>query len=412
MDAEIIAIGSELLGSTRLDTNSLYLARELADLGMEVSQKHVVPDDRAVIAQALRASCARSPLVICSGGLGPTEDDCTREAAAEALGCALVRDAEAEARLRARMTRLRRALPANNLRQADRLAPAALLLNERGSAPGQWCATPAGHLVLLPGPPDELRHVFAAGVLPRLRQLVPARALFTRVLSVAGLPESEVDAIAAPIYTQAAQVRTTILASPPGLVELHLRAWDRALAPARERAEALAGRLSVALGEAVYSREQESLAAVVGRALARRAETLAIAESCTGGLLGELLTRIPGASRYFLGGVLCYSNGVKRELLGVRAETLASQGAVSAACACELAEGVRARLQTDWGVSITGIAGPDGGSEEKPVGTVFVGFSHREQPAEAVALFLNGDRERIRWLGAQQALNRLRLRLG
>lgn len=411
MQAETIAIGSELLGAERVDTDSLYLTRALAALGIEVVRKTVVPDDEAAIAGAMREGLARVPLVLCSGGLGPTEDDRTRAAAARALGRRLVRDPAAVARLRARFHRRRRPMPDINLRQADRLQAAEWLPNALGSAPGQWCAARGRILVLLPGPPRELQHVFTTGVRPRLLARARSTAFASRVLSIVGMTESEVDAVAAPIYSACSNPRTTILSTGGYQIELHFQARGPTPARARALADRLARPVAAALGAAVFSRRQQSLAAVVGAALQARRQTVAVAESCTGGMLGAWLTQVPGASRYFRGGVVAYANPVKQALLGVRATTLRRQGAVSAACACEMARGVREKLGTHWGLAITGIAGPGGGTASKPLGTVFIGVSRRRRPAYALAFRFFGDREQIRRASVQFALNELRLRL-
>lgn len=430
--AEIIAVGSELLTPFRLDTNSLFLTAELNRLGIVVARKHVVGDDLAALTAAFGEALHRADVVIATGGLGPTEDDLTREAAAAALSIPLVRSAEAEARLRARFATAGMPMPARNLKQADRLEGAELLANGNGSAPGQWLLLAAQALVLLPGPPRELKPLFQEQVAPRLRQFARRRLgaepapMATRALFIADRPESAVDEIAAPIYRQFAQIETTILAARPGEIELHLRAVPGAAAEAAatERdLDDLADRLAAAFGDAVFSRHGESLEAVVGDLLRRRHQTLAVAESCTAGLLGARLTNVAGASDYFLGGVICYRDQVKIEAVGVDPETLALHGAVSAACARELAEGVRRRLGADWGLAITGIAGPGGGSAAKPVGTVFIALAGPTPspgaPAGAPAIEteviqrrFTGDRDRVRHFSVAVALDRLRLKQG
>lgn len=411
MDAEILAIGTELLGAGRLDTNSLDLTRELAALGIDVVAKHVLPDRTESLAAALRAAIARVPLVICTGGLGPTADDRTREAAALALGCELVRDPVAEQWIRDFFAQRGRSMPPANLRQADRLAPAEWLPNAWGTAPGQWCPTPSGWLALLPGPPRELRPLFRNDLRSRLQAIAPALAFHTAVLSLASVSESDVDAIAAPLYRATTNPETTILASSEPHIELRFRAS----APAAPEAEALANALArevehhllAALGDVVYSHASEPLAAVVGRRLAERGLTLALAESCTGGLLGARLTEAPGASRFLLGGVICYSDAAKTSLLGVAPQILRDHGAVSAECARALAEGARQRFHADCSLAITGIAGPDGATPAKPVGTVFLGLAAPGQPARDFHLTLHGDRDRIRRMSAQRALHEL-----
>lgn len=411
MQAEIIAVGSELLGPARLDTNSLYLALQLQQLGVEVGRKAVLPDRVDDLAEAISAACRRSPLVFTTGGLGPTEDDITVPAAARALGVALQLDDTAVRRLRWRFRKRHLRFTANNLRQAMRLSPARWLPNSVGSAMGQWCPTPLGHLVLLPGPPPELHRMVSEQVLPRLVKLVPRSARFTRVLSLVGLGESQVDALAAPIYSRVANPSTTILVTAPQQVELHFTAIASTLAAAQARADRLASQVARRMGNAVFSREQNSLAATVGGLLRQKEQTLAVAESCTGGLLGASLTQAPGASDFFLGGVLSYADSVKLHHLGVPAATLRRYGAVSAPTAAAMATGVCRLMGSDWGVSITGVAGPSGGSRSKPVGTVFVGLCGTARPVETFRLRLSGDRDRIRASSVQLALNQLRLAL-
>jgi nicotinamide-nucleotide amidase len=412
MQAEIIAVGSELLGPSRLDTNSLFLTRELQRLGVPVIRKTILPDQREVLAAAIADACRRTPLVFTTGGLGPTEDDLTVTAAAQALGLALRQDAAAVRRLRRRFRNRHARMSRNNLQQTMRLADAQWLPNPVGSAMGQWCATPRGALVLLPGPPVELHRMFLEQVLPRLKDKLPRAAIHTRVLSLVGLDESRVDSLAAPLYRRVSNPATSILATAPQQVELHLTASARTPGGARIRTDRLARQLTRRLGTAVFSQDRQSLAEIVGHLLRQRRETLAVAESCTGGLLGAALTETAGASDYFLGGVLAYANAVKANQLGVSAVTLRRYGAVSAATAREMAAGVSRRLGADWGVAITGIAGPAGGSRTKPVGTVFVGIVNRAgAPAHSVRFHFSGDRDRIRRSSVLRALNELRLAL-
>lgn len=400
--AEIIAVGSELLDGAHPDSNSLHLSRWLGDLGIAVRAKHVVADAREAIAAALRTSLARSPLVFCTGGLGPTWDDCTREAAATALGRRLRPDPAMVAHIRRRYKG--RAMPAVNLRQADRLAGAQWLNNHHGSAPGQWCAAGNGRfLVLLPGPTHEMEAMFHQAVLPRLRRLAPAPAA-TRLLRVAGMGESAVDERIEDLCRTVPGLQVTILANSEPAVELHVRGE-------RKAADQLVRQLRARLGNAIFARRPLPLAKIVGEALRARGHTVAAAESCTGGMVGAQLSAIPGSSRYFLGGVIAYSNDVKRQWLGVPAALLRRHGAVSAACAAAMANGVRQKMGADWGIAVTGIAGPGGGSAAKPVGTVYIGLSRAGHPAETHALRLTGDRDVVRRWSAHHALNDLRLRL-
>lgn len=411
MEAEVIAVGNELLGSEPVDTNSFYLTRELAAIGIRVTRKVTLPDDLAALASTLRECCRRSPLVVCTGGLGPTEDDRTRLAAAQALDTDLVLDPAAAARLQDWSAHRQRPLPETDLRQAFRLPGAEWLPNALGTAAGQWNPTPAGFLVLLPGPPREMQLMFAQQVRPRLRALLPTHALCTRVLSIVGLSESAVDALAAPLYRECANPITTILTTSAPSVELHFQATAPTAAEAQAIADRLAAEIEPRFNGAVFSRDRETLAAVVGRLLRDGRQRLAVAESCTGGLLSERLTDAAGASDFFVGGVVCYSNSVKQRILGVRAATLARHGAVSAPAAQELAHGVRHRLAADWGLAITGIAGPAGGSGEKPVGTVFIAIEGTDGASQVQQLRLFGNRDKIRRSSAQGALDLLRRRI-
>lgn len=403
LHAEILTIGSELLDGVHADSNSLQLSRWLAELGIAVRAKMVVPDQHEIIAEAMRTCLARSALVICTGGLGPTWDDCTREAAARALGRTLQRDPRILAQLRRRYRG--RSMPVSNLRQADRLAGAQWLRNDHGSAPGQWCPISTGRrvLVLLPGPPRELEAMYREQLVPRLRRLAAAPGS-VRLMRVAGLSESAVDDQVGDLCRAPQGLRVTILATSEPAVELHIQGELRAI-------NRLGRQLRLRLGDAIFSQRHESLAAVVGRRLQYLDQRVAVAESCTGGMLGAQITSAPGASAVFAGGVIAYSNAVKRRLLQVPASVLHRHGAVSAECAAAMASGARLRLGADWGVSVTGIAGPSGGTAAKPVGTVFIGLSRAGKPGWAREIRLAGDREVIRRWSAHHALNDLRLQL-
>jgi nicotinamide-nucleotide amidase len=410
MTAEIIAIGSELLTPFRVDTNSLYLADQLERLGIEVVQKTVVGDDADHLKRAFAEALRRCDLVIGIGGLGPTEDDRTREAVASLLGRRLERKDEIITMMEERFRARGKKMPAVNLRQALVPQGADWLPNNNGTAPGLWLSTDEKKIVLLlPGPPPELKPMFEEHCLPRLRHLAPKQAFATKVLKVIGLTESEVEERIAPVYREVANPRTTVLASP-GQIEIHLRATGSDTAEALRRAEALAARLEAVLGEAVFSSGPENLEQVVGLYLMMRGATLSVAESCTGGLLGERLTSVAGSSRYFLGGVVCYSNQLKTQLLGVPEELIKHKGAVSADVAEALAKGVRRRTRSVLGLSITGIAGPEGGTPDKPVGTVFISLADAHRVKTEKHRFL-GDRERIRWQATQAALALVRRKL-
>ncbi len=414
MNAEIIAVGSELLTPYRLDTNSLFLTSRLNQLGVEVSFKTIVGDRLADLAAAARTALARAAIVIFMGGLGPTEDDLTREALAEVLGRRLMRNQEFVAWLRARFADRGWPMPENNARQGDIIEGAEMLPNKRGSAPGQWIeADFAGSrrtIILLPGPPGELRSLFEEQCLERLRKLVPPLHIATRELKIAMIGESMADKRAAPIYKKRPDVETTILAGTPGEVQLHLRAQADSAEEAQKKVDSLASALEDEFQDAVFSSQGESLEQIVGYYLDMREATLAVAESCTGGMLAERITSVPGSSRYFLGGAVVYDNSLKTELAGVPPLLIAEYGAVSSQVAVALAEGIRERTKAKLGVGITGIAGPAGGTEQKPVGLVYVALADGAKTDVVERKFI-GDRDRIRHWATQQALDMVRRKL-
>ncbi len=406
MKAEIIAVGSELLTPTRLDTNSLFLTEQLNRLGIEVLRKVVVGDERNQIRDAFREALGRVDLVISIGGLGPTEDDLTRESVAELLGRRLQRNDAVLRNIEARFRRLGRAMPKINARQAMVPEGALALENTRGTAPGLWMEADGHIVVLLPGPPQELRPMFTEEVEPRLAKRSTGVRLFRRELRIAGMAESEVEQRAAPIYTRYTDAQTTILASP-GEIQLHLRVWSRDAAAAEKLLNEMVERIALALGENVFTTKGESLEEVVARQLTLNNASIAVAESCTGGLLAERLTSIPGSSSYFLGGVVCYSNHLKSAWVDVPAELIEAKGAVSPEVARALAEGIRRRSGSTLGLGVTGIAGPGGGSAEKPVGTVHIALTEESKSKERSMRF-PGDRDHIRWQASQTALDMVR----
>ena len=414
MNAEIIAIGSELLTPYRQDTNSLYLTGKLNELGVEVSFKSIVGDRRADLVSTARIALARADVVIFMGGLGPTEDDLTRECVAEAVGRTLRRHARLVEDLRARFAARGWKMPENNERQGDVIEGAEVLENRRGSAPGQFLHIDDENgnaiLMLLPGPPHELTAMFEHQCLPRLRELVPGQCIATRELKVAMLGESMVDQRAAPIYKAHSAVETTILAGTPGEVQLHLRARADSQEEAQKRVEALADALDEEFDDAIFSSTGESMEQIVGYYLGMRQATLAVAESCTGGLVAERITSVAGSSRYFLGGAVVYDNSLKTELAGVPPLLIAEHGAVSSQVAAALAEGIRSKCKSTLGVGITGIAGPGGGTDEKPVGLVFHALADGNKTEVVERKFL-GDRDRIRQWASQQALDLVRRKL-
>jgi len=409
MEAEIIAVGSELLTPFRLDTNSLYLTDKLNSLGIEVRYKTVVGDNREHLAVAFRAAIGRSNLVILSGGLGPTEDDINREVVAEILGKPLREVPEILEQIKKRFARVGRAMSENNIRQAMVPEGAEWLENQNGTAPGLWLEHGETIVILLPGPPTELEAMFDSACLPRLAPRAGGQIIQSRVYKVVGLPESEVDQRIAHIYKEYQNPVTTILATPGG-IEVHLRASaaDKELAEASLRE--LGDKIELALGEHVYSTHGETMEEIVGMYLVMKRKTVAVAESCTGGLLSERLTRTPGSSNFFLGGVVCYSNELKIKLCGVPEVLLEQNGAVSKPVAQALAEGIRKRSGSSIGLGITGIAGPGGGSPEKPVGLVYISLAD-ERGTQIREFRFPGNRERIRHWASQAALEMIRRRV-
>jgi len=407
MKAEIIAVGSEMLTPDKIDTNSLFLTEELNKLGIEIVRKTVVGDDRALLLEAFRDAVNRVPLTIASGGLGPTEDDLTRETVAELLGRKLVRNDAIVRAIEARFRSFGRVMPDTNVRQAMVPEGAEPLDNPRGTAPGLWLEDRDRTIALLPGPPRELKPMFREQVLPRLQRRISSVRMYHRELRVTGLGESHVDSLAGPIYTRYPEVQTTVLASP-GEVQIHLRAWTADSAHAAALFADIERGLDLALTDRIFSRDSSPLEEVVAQELLKQNATIASAESCTGGLFAERLTTIAGSSAYFLGGVVCYSNEMKTAWADVPPEVIATKGAVSSEVAIALADGIRRCVGSTLGVGITGIAGPGGGSEEKPVGTVHIALASATGMRER-ALRFPGDREMIRMQASQAALDMVRV---
>lgn len=411
MNCEIIAVGSEMLTPQRVDTNSLWLTDQLNALGVEVTAKAIVGDDRARLADVLRGSLKRSDIVLLSGGLGPTEDDVTRDSVAEVLGRQQHFRQELVDAIAERFRQLRRSMAENNKRQAYLIEGAEALANPRGTAPGQWLSTEDGRFIaLLPGPPHEIKGMFTEQIVPRLRAILPVMRIATRQFRVAGMGESDLDQLIAPVYMPYAdRVATTVLAKP-GDIQIHLRARMPEIAAAEALLDELAPRIEALLGDRIYSRDGADLETSVGRLLKQRGETVAVAESCTGGLLGQRITSAPGSSAYFTGGFLTYSEAMKTLLLGVSPALLAEHSAVSEAAASAMAAGARERTGATYALAITGYAGPDGGTDADPVGTIYVGLA---SPAgvEVRRLQMIPERERVRQMGATAALDFLRKRL-
>ncbi len=412
MRAAILAIGSELLGTTRLDTNSLRLTAVLERYGVELVGKSVIGDDEEAIAAELERRIAGVELVLVTGGLGPTADDVTRAATATALGRGVTIDEEVVEAIRQRFASLGRRMAEVNRRQAEVIAGAEVLTNTHGTAPGMRLEEAGATIFLFPGVPHELDHMIATHLEPWLDAQTAAGGPQQRVerslLKLACVSESDVEQRLAPAYARFGREPIAVLASP-GEIQIHLAAWG---APAERRARLAAMREHIRelAGEAVFVEDRdETLEAVVAALLERAGATLTTAESCTGGLLAERLTRVPGSSGFFLGGVVAYSNELKTRLLGISEELIASAGAVSEPVAQAMAQGARTRYGTDFGIGITGVAGPGGGTAEKPVGTVHIAVAGPGgDEVEHVRRRFPGDRQRVRRQSSQLALEMLR----
>ena len=415
LTAEIIAIGSELLTPDKTDTNSLWLTEKLNEIGIEVKLKTVVGDDAARLEETIRDALKRSDVVVSTGGLGPTEDDLTRVVSARAAVRELIYREDLEADLRERFRRWGREMPEINKRQAYILEGAEVLPNPNGSAVGMLLETGAAAAaasaeqgkfhVILPGPPRELKPMFEKYVLPKLAARAGDVFVRRRILRVAGMGESAVDEKIAPVYRKYANPQTTILFNRSE-IEIHLTAQGKTEAEANALIEEVAAQIIEVLGVAVFATNGEKMEEIVGRLLTASGKTLSLAESCTGGLIAQRLTEISGSSKYFIEGVVAYANEAKIRSLNVAPEIIEKHGAVSAPVAEAMAAGIRARTQTDYAVSVTGIAGPTGGSEEKPVGLVFIGYADANE-TRSLKIILPGDRELVRWRDSQTALEYL-----
>jgi len=409
MQAAWIAVGTELLGTARLDTNALTVTALLRRHGVELRRKAVVGDLQEDLARELKSLLGAYDLVVVCGGLGPTADDVTREAVAWACGRELVHEPSVVADIEEKFRRIGRRMPEVNRRQAERIAGAELLANPRGTAPGQRLEEGRTTIFLLPGPPRELEGLLAEHLEPWLAAHAPGGGIETAVLKVACIPESEVEERIAPSYLELGRERVTVLAKP-GEIRVEVTASGSSEARAEELARAIA-RLRDLLGAVVFTEADEELEEVVGRLLRAAGATVATGESCTGGLVASRLTSVAGSSDYFLGAVVAYANEVKEGLLGVPVELLRTHGAVSEPVARALAAGARAAVGATFGLGITGVAGPGGGSASKPVGTVHVAVAGPEGDLEHRQACFPGDRQRVRWQTSQLALELLRREL-
>ena len=406
MRAIFIAVGSEMLDQERLDTNSLYVARKLMQKGILLNMKVVVGDDMENLRWIIKQACKRAQLVIISGGLGPTEDDITREAAATALKRELEFKEELVESLRERFRKRGINMPDINTRQAFTIAGAEILPNPRGTAPGLYLEHDNCQLLLLPGPPGEMKPIFDQVIAEKVAPLANF-FIYTKSFKFAGITESEADSMLAGIYAKYKNPRTTIL-STPGIIEVHLLGRSRkTVAEAQQLTEELAGKIRLKMADYLFTEENITLEEHIVNELQSRDLTLAVAESCTGGGLGHRITNVPGSSNVFLGGVIAYANEVKMNLLGVRRSSIDKHGAVSRNVAQEMAQGIRKLTAADIGVAITGIAGPGGASTQKPVGLVFMHLSGHDKERGIHQIF-PGERRAVKVRTVNYCLNLIR----
>lgn len=407
MKAELLSVGSELLVPGRVETNATTITRYLLERGCSVVARTTIADDSVALTESFRLAWSRADLVVATGGLGPTEDDLTRECAAMALGVTLIRENSYVEWLKERFAQFGRVMPAVNEKQADRLDGGRLLPNPKGTAPGQIFERDRRILVLLPGPPREMTPMFEAHVLPLVETRASGRRLVMRVIRIAGMGESDVEAQIAPVYKTFTNPVTTILGGPSE-VELQFVGEGQSVDEADAKIEELVAKIRSILGSRIFTERGETLEQVVSRELIARGVTLSLAESCTGGLVASRLVAQPGASKFLERAFVTYSNDSKAEELGVPRELIERHGAVSEEVALEMARGARRVSRADWGLAVTGIAGPDGGTVEKPVGTVCFGISGGSFERALRRVFPSGDRERNRAQAANGALELLR----
>jgi nicotinamide-nucleotide amidase len=404
-DAEIIAIGSELLTPQRIDTNSLFLTEELNSLGVEVTTKCIVGDDRDRLSDVVRRAVARSQIVILSGGLGPTEDDVTRDAVAQAIDRKMIFHPEIASQLEHRFLQMGRKMPEINRRQAFIIEGAEMLANDRGTAPGQWIEESGAWIMLLPGPPHELKAMFTRQCMPRLERRVPKQHIQTLTLRVAGMSESDLDQTISPVYKKYENPVTTILAHGSD-IQVLLRARCASDVEATVLLAEVGGQIDILLGDRIYSRNGDPLEVVVGDLLKKHHATLAVAESMTGGGLAERISATPGSSEYFMGGFVTYTKQMKIDLLGVPPEFQP----VSREMALAMATAARRKTGATYALSITGNAGPTADEGEAPVGLVYVGLADALGTIAMERQFV-ADRARIRAFTGQMALDLLRKRI-
>ncbi|HUT57914.1 MAG TPA: competence/damage-inducible protein A [Phycisphaerae bacterium] len=408
MNAIIIAVGTELTSGQTIDTNSAYLAERLAGLGIDALEHRTVGDERAAISAAIKCAAAAAELVVVTGGLGPTADDLSRHGLADAMGAELSLDGESLRAIEDMFRRRGRRMAESNRVQAMVPAGARALPNRMGTAPGLAAAVGGARVYVMPGVPAEMRRMFEEAVAPRLPQ--GQGAIVCRTIHTFGAGESDVGAKIADLMARDADplVGTTAAA---GLVTVRIRCRAGKADEAQRRIDAAAAEIRRRLGELVVGEGNETMASAVGSLLRARGQTLATAESCTGGMLGAMITAVPGSSDYYLGGMVAYCDRLKQELLGVPGGALSEHGAVSEPVAAAMAEGCRRRCGADWAVAVTGIAGPGGGSQDKPVGLVFIALAGEGETHVQRHVF-GGTREMVRVRSSLAALNALRMRIG
>jgi nicotinamide-nucleotide amidase len=405
MNASIIAVGSEMLGPTRVDTNSLKITAALENYGIPLVRKSVVGDLLADLVAEIRAAHERSPILVLTGGLGPTEDDLTREALTEALGLKLRVEQSIIDKLEARFAARGWKMPETNKRQANVFVGQTTLTNERGTAPGFHLEREGKHIWVFPGVPHELEWMLATYFVPWLEEVSGGRSRFRRVVKIAGITESGVDEKLKPYYDAHPGELLTILASH-GHIEIHLQA-DGNESDARAVIASREAELRAIFGNRIFGFDDDSLESVLGELLRARGQTLATAESCTGGLLGSRITDVSGSSAYYAGGGVCYTAAAKTAVAGVDPALIGAHGEVSEEVAVALARGIRERFGSTWGVGVTGIAGPTGGTPEKPVGTIHIAVSGPNGDTHRKLLW-QGPRTIVKWYSTQQALDLLR----
>ncbi|WP_054694704.1 competence/damage-inducible protein A [Syntrophomonas palmitatica] len=407
--AYIISTGTELLLASTMDTNSVFLSEKLAELGIRVVGKSVVGDNKEMIRKAFETGLDVADLVVSSGGLGPTLDDLTKEVACQVMGCEMILVEEEATRLREYFERRRKPMPESNLKQAMFPPEAVIVKNEMGSAPGMYLNKGGKTIVLLPGPPREMMPMFVKEIGPLLvRDVGPAAdRVLMRCIKVIGPGESQVDEMLAEIIKEPRGCSLALLAKE-GEVHIKVTAEGENRAGSQKILDEVCCRITDKMGDYVFTdNEEDDLVTVTAKLLLNRNETVAVAESCTGGLLSKMLTDVAGSSRYFWGSVTSYSNEAKELFLGVKKATLEKHGAVSRETAAEMARGIREKAQSTYGIGITGIAGPDGGSADKPVGLVYIALADARN-CRVKEMHFAGGRDGVRMLSAKTALDFLR----